>query len=100
MPPSIARRTICSASASPSAHWRSSAGPKLIIPRHTRDTRRPVRPRLTYSMRARLLAELCVNAGQQCVTLVDESVDLAAVDVRVRDPVRPAVAVLVEDLVE
>jgi hypothetical protein len=24
--------------------------PKLIIPRHTRDTRMPVAPRLTYSM--------------------------------------------------
>ena len=33
-----------------SAHGRSSCGPKLIIPRQTRETRRPVRPRFTYSM--------------------------------------------------
>ena len=29
-------------------HGRSSCGPKLIIPRQTRETRRPVRPRFTY----------------------------------------------------
>jgi hypothetical protein len=25
-------------------------GPKFIVPRHRRDTRRPVRPRFVYSM--------------------------------------------------
>jgi hypothetical protein len=38
--------------ASSTAHTRLSCLPKLIIPRHTRDTRRPVLPRLTYCMAA------------------------------------------------
>src|SRR5512132_1689026 len=49
-PPSTARSTIGSAAASSSAHSRLSCSPKLIIPRHTRETRRPVSPRFTYSI--------------------------------------------------
>src|SRR5277367_5443456 len=52
MPPSTAARTIGSAAASSSTQARSLSLPKLIIPRHTRDTRRPVAPRLTYCMRS------------------------------------------------
>src|SRR3569623_1893696 len=52
-PPSTARRTIGSAAASSIAQRRPSCGPKLIIPRQTRDTRRPVAPRFTYSTSAR-----------------------------------------------
>src|SRR5918996_678781 len=50
IPPSTARLTIGSASASSSAHSRLSCLPKLIIPRQTRETRRPVSPRFTYSI--------------------------------------------------
>src|ERR671937_1280202 len=50
IPPSTARRTIGSAAASSSAHSRLSCLPKLIIPRHSRETRRPVSPRFTYSI--------------------------------------------------
>jgi hypothetical protein len=49
-PPSTAARTIGSAASSSSTHGRSLLLPKLIIPRHTRDTRMPVAPRLAYSM--------------------------------------------------
>jgi len=49
-PPSTAARTIGSAASSSSTHGRWLLFPKLIIPRHTRDTRMPVAPRLTYSM--------------------------------------------------
>src|SRR5262245_27044546 len=50
IPPSTARRTIGSASDSSSAHSLLSCLPKLIIPRHTRETHRPVPPRFTYSI--------------------------------------------------
>src|SRR3954447_21098366 len=43
---------------------------------------------------------LPVNVAEQRAALVDQPIDLAAVDVRVRDPVGPAVGVLVEDLLE
>jgi hypothetical protein len=49
-PPSTAARTIGSAASSSSTHALSLSLPKLIIPRHTRETRSPVAPRFTYSM--------------------------------------------------
>ena len=52
--PSTARRTIGSAAASSSAHSRLSCLPKLIIPRHSRETRRPVLPRFTYCISSSL----------------------------------------------
>src|SRR5215470_16170220 len=48
IPPSAAALTRGSAAASSSTHGRSLSLPKLIIPRQTRDTRRPVEPRFTY----------------------------------------------------
>ena len=45
-PPSTADFTIGSAAASSRTHGRSLLLPKLIMPRHTLDTRTPVRPRL------------------------------------------------------
>ena len=47
MPPSTAARTIGSAACSSSTHGLSLSLPKLIIPRHTRETRRPLAPRFT-----------------------------------------------------
>src|SRR5271154_1860750 len=55
IPPSTAACTIGSAASSSSTHRRSLSLPKLIMPRHTRDTRRPVAPRFTYSMDSSLL---------------------------------------------
>ena len=48
MPPSTAARTMGSAWSSSNTQGRSLSFPKLIIPRHTLDTRRPVFPRFTY----------------------------------------------------
>src|SRR5437588_8054502 len=47
-PPSTAARTIGSAASSSITHGRSLSLPKPIMPRPTRDTRRPVAPRFTY----------------------------------------------------
>jgi len=41
-----------------------------------------------------------VHACQQFDARVDQPVDFASVDVAVRDPVRPSVAILIEDLTE
>jgi hypothetical protein len=49
-PPSAAARTRGSAASSSSTHCLLLLSPKLIMPRQIRDTRRPVEPRLTYSM--------------------------------------------------
>src|SRR5215471_6086895 len=49
-PPSAAARTNGSAASSSSTHCLLLLSPKLIMPRQIRDTRRPVEPRLTYSM--------------------------------------------------
>ncbi len=46
MPPSTAARTMGSAWSSSSTQGRSLSFPKLIIPRQTRDTRRPVLPEI------------------------------------------------------
>src|SRR5262245_52188024 len=67
MPPSTARRTIGAASVSSSAHGRPSSLPKLIIPRHTRETRRPVAPRFTYSIDSSLTASLRPVEGKHVV---------------------------------
>src|SRR5215204_5469098 len=48
MPPSTAAFTIGSAAVSSRTHGRSLSFPKLIMPRHTLDTLRPVRPRFVY----------------------------------------------------
>src|SRR4029450_6346854 len=48
MPPSTAALTIGSAAVSSRTHGRSLSFPKLIMPRHTLDTLRPVRPRFVY----------------------------------------------------
>src|SRR5215467_9551352 len=48
MPPSTAALTIGSAAVSSRTHGRSLSFPKLIMPRHTLDTLRPVLPRFTY----------------------------------------------------
>ncbi len=45
-PPSTADLMIGSAARSSSTQGRSLSFPKLIMPRHTLDTRTPVRPRL------------------------------------------------------
>ena len=50
MPPSTAALMIGSAASSSSAHARSRWAPKPIMPRQTRETRRPDVPRFTYSM--------------------------------------------------
>jgi hypothetical protein len=55
-PPSTARRTIGSAAGSSSDQGRLSCLPKLIIPRHTRETRRPALPRFTYRIAASFAA--------------------------------------------
>ena len=49
MPASSARRTKGRLASSVSTHGRQSADPKVIAPRQRRETRRPVRPRLTWS---------------------------------------------------
>jgi hypothetical protein len=57
IPPSAAALTIGSAASSSSTHGRSLSLPKLIMPRQTRDTRRPVEPRFTYfTSRSRSIA--------------------------------------------
>src|SRR5437764_4705232 len=48
MPPSTAALTIGSAAVSSRTHGRSLSFPKLIMPRHTLDTLRPVLPRFVY----------------------------------------------------
>src|SRR5215211_3083403 len=48
MPPSTAALTIGSAAVSSRTHGRSLSFPKLIMPRHTLDTLRPVRPRFVF----------------------------------------------------
>src|SRR5919108_2229275 len=48
MPPSTAALTIGSAAVSSRTHGRSLSFPKLIMPRQTLDTLRPVRPRFVY----------------------------------------------------
>src|SRR5215467_2137356 len=58
-PPSAAARTSGSASFSSSTHCLLLLSPKLIMPRQMRDTRRPVEPRLTYSMNTPLEAIQC-----------------------------------------
>src|SRR5437588_11404997 len=47
-PPSTAARTMVSAAFSSTTHGRSLSFPKPIMPRQTRDTRRPVAPSFTY----------------------------------------------------
>src|SRR4051812_36289762 len=60
-----------------------------------------MRPRRSspWTMRA-IIGRALAQPGQQLGARGDRAVDLAAVDVAVRDPVRPAVAVLVEDLAQ
>src|SRR5690349_24867753 len=55
-PPSAAALTSGSAASSSSTHCLLLLSPKLIMPRQIRDTRRPVEPRLTYSMNTPLEA--------------------------------------------
>src|SRR5438876_2455796 len=72
IPPSTARLTIGSAAASSSAHSRLSCLPKLNIPRQTRETRSPVRPRFTYSIESLALllrAHLCLVRALLCLVL-------------------------------
>jgi hypothetical protein len=62
-PPSAAARTRGSASSSSSTHCLLLLSPKLIMPRQIRDTRRPVEPRLTYSMTPSLADDPAPAAG-------------------------------------
>src|SRR5205823_932310 len=50
MPPSTAALTMGSAASSSSTHGLSLSFPKLIIPRQTLETRRPVLPRFAWRM--------------------------------------------------
>ena len=50
MPASSARRMNGRLASSGRIQGRQAVDPKVIVPRQRRETRRPVRPRLTYSM--------------------------------------------------
>ena len=50
IPASSARRMNGRLASSGSIQGRHAVDPKVIVPRQRRETRRPVRPRLTYSM--------------------------------------------------
>ena len=78
----------------------SVASPQPCRPGSSVRTRTKIQFRMRALQTCASTAVIFTPASEERHALVHEPGDLAAVDVRVRDPVRPAVAVLVEHVVE